>query len=94
MLQKLMNLSTVRTHQYAVWVTVGLFEVTKPGNPQLAATNPSLAVDQLGPEVGKAQGNNKRYRSFFVIDRARATGFNPREPGDFRELVIYRRRIE
>jgi hypothetical protein len=94
MLQKLMNLTTVRTHQFGVWVTVGLFEVVKPGNPQLAASNPALAIDQLGPEVGKAQGINKRYRSFFVIDRTRATGFNPREPGDFRDLILYRRRIE
>ena len=28
MLQKVMNLTTVRTHQYAVWMTVGFFEVT------------------------------------------------------------------
>lgn len=93
-LQKVMNLSTVRTHQYAVWVTVGFFEVTKPGNAQLAFSNPLAAADQLGPELGVTTGRNIRYRSFFLIDRTRATGFNPSNPGDFRECVTYRRRIE
>lgn len=93
-LQKVMNLSTVRTHQFAVWVTVGFFEVAKPGNPQLAFSNPLEAYDQLGPELGVANGRNIRYRSFFLIDRTRAGGFNPSNPGDFRECVTYRRRIE
>ncbi|MEO6811357.1 MAG: hypothetical protein ABI353_19785, partial [Isosphaeraceae bacterium] len=52
------------------------------------------AIDQLGPELGKAGGRNIRYRSFFLIDRTKATGFNPSNPGDFRECVTYRRRIE
>ena len=30
MLQRVMNLTTVRTHQYAVWITVGMFEVKPP----------------------------------------------------------------
>ncbi len=94
LLQKIMNLTTVRTHQFAVWVTVGFFEVTRQGNPAMAATNPLMAYDQLGPEIGKAQGQQKRYRAFFVLDRTRATGFNPLDPGDFRQLIVYRRRIE
>jgi len=52
------------------------------------------AADQLGPELGLAAGRNIRYRSFFLVDRTRATGFNPANPGDFRELITYRRRIE
>ena len=32
--QKVLNLSTVRTHQYAVWITVGFFEVTSQGESQ------------------------------------------------------------
>ena len=37
MLQKAMNLTTVRTHQYAVWITVGFFEVTRQGDLLMAA---------------------------------------------------------
>ena len=64
-----MNLTTVRTHQYAVWITVGFFEVRRQGNPQLAAADP----DQLGLEVGARAGKNVRYRAFFILDRTRPT---------------------
>jgi hypothetical protein len=94
LLQKIMNLTTPRTQQFAVWVTVGFFEVVKPGNPQMGRIDPRLVMDQLGQEVGKSTGKNVRFREFFILDRTRATGFNPRNPGDFRDLIIYRRRIE
>lgn len=93
-LQKLMNLTTVRTHQYAVWVTVGYFEVAQPGDARLAQSNPLLAIDKLGPEIGAAEGRAVRHRSFLLLDRTRAVGFNPRDPGDFRDLIVHRRRIE
>jgi len=89
-LQKVMNLTTVRTHQYAVWVTVGFFEVNAQGNPQASPPVP----DTIGPELGAADGHNVRYRSFFLLDRTRAAGYNPQDPGDFRDVITYRRRIE
>ncbi len=88
MLQKIMNLTTVRTHQFAVWITVGFFEVVKPGTPELGIP------DVLGQELGLTAGHNVRYRSFFTLDRTKATGFNPYYPGNFRDCVTYRRRIE
>ncbi len=98
MLSKVMNLTTVRTHQYAVWLTVGFFEVVQPGNPQLFgkfdSSGMSLAVDRLGNELDADKGTNVRFRSYFLIDRTKASGFNPYNPGDFRDLVVFRRRIE
>ncbi len=88
LLQKVMNLTTVRTHQFAVWITIGFFEVLQPGS---AATG---TPDFLGGEIGLVQGTNVRFRSFFLLDRTRATGFDQYEPGDFRDVVTYRRRIE
>jgi hypothetical protein len=87
-LQKIMNLTTVRTHQFAVWITVGFFEVVKTGTPELGVP------DVLGQELGLTAGKNTRYRSFFTLDRTKATGFNPYYPGNFRDCVTYRRRIE
>ena len=87
-LQKISNLTTVRTHQFATWITVGFFEVVKVGTPELDIP------DTLGQEIGLAKGDSVRYRSFFVIDRTKATGFNPYNPGNFRNCVTYRRRIE
>ena len=87
LLQKVMNQTTPRTHQYAVWVTVAFFEVTEQGDPRL------LKPDQLGPERVLPNGETERIKTFCVIDRTRAIGFNPAIPGDFRDLITYRRRI-
>ncbi|MDX2037390.1 MAG: hypothetical protein SFX72_12125 [Isosphaeraceae bacterium] len=87
-LQKVMNLTTVRTHQFAVWITIGFFEVTETGAASLAAP------DKLGAELSLAAGRSLRYRSFFILDRTRAVGFNASNPIDFHDVVTYRRRIE
>ena len=87
-LQKISNLTTVRTHQYAVWITVGFFEVVQTGTPELGIP------DAVGQELGLTAGKNVRFRSFFTIDRTKATGFNPYFPGNFRDCLTYRRRIE
>ena len=74
MMQKVMNLTTVRTHQYAVWITIGFFEVTRQGDPLMANANPgtslaTLGFDILGPEIGASSGQTTRYRGFFLVDR-------------------------
>jgi hypothetical protein len=96
-LQKVMNLTTVRTHQFAVWITVGFFQVVRQGNATYI--NTALGVhqpqpDELGVEIDLELGKNRRFRSFFVLDRTRLNGFNPSNPQDFRDVVTYRRRIE
>ncbi len=89
MMQKIMNLTTVRTHQFAVWITVGFFEVVKQGNGSI------FAPDQIGPELDLYQGRNVRYRSFFVVDRTKLAGFGDAFfPVDFHDAVVYRRRIQ
>jgi len=93
-MQKMMNLSTVRTHQYAVWVTVGFFEVVSQGDPAAAGTNPDAAFDVIGREVGLIGGKNVRHRGFFIVDRLKLDGFDPTSPGKFRDAVLYRRMIQ
>ena len=84
MMQRVMNLTTVRTHQYAVWITVGFFEVIKTGDlGMLYARYPQYAFDVMGPEVGAVTGNNVRFRGFFLVDRTKLTGFNPAIPAVF-----------
>ena len=99
MLQKVMNLTTVRTHQYAVWITVGFFEVKRQGDILMVAAGAgtpaaALAFDILGPEVGASTGQTTRYRGFFVVDRLKLTGFDATTPGSFRPAVVYRQTIE
>ncbi len=93
-MQKMMNLTTVRTHQYAVWITVGFFEVMRQGDPTVAFTNPAGAYDILGPEIGLLNGKNVRQRGFFIVDRLKLTGFDPSAPGKYRDAVVYRQMIE
>ena len=99
MMQKVMNLTTVRTHQYAVWITIGFFEVTRQGDPLMANANPgtslaTLAFDILGPEIGASTGQTTRYRGFFLVDRTKLYGFDDTTPGSFRPAVVYRQMIE
>ena len=99
MMQKVMNLTTVRTHQYAVWITIGFFEVTRQGDPLMANANPgtslaTLGFDILGPEIGASSGQTTRYRGFFLVDRLQLTGYDPNVIGSFRPAVVYRQTIE
>jgi hypothetical protein len=93
-LQRVMNLTTVRTHQYAVWLTIGFFEVVRQGDLVMFAFNPQAAFDVLGPEIGAANGNNVRYRGFYLVDRLKLTGFNPSSTSAFRTALVYRQRIQ
>jgi hypothetical protein len=89
-LQSVMNLTTVRTHQFAVWMTVGFFEVKRPGKPSLAESNPRQAVDLLGREIGLPGKPRVRHRAFFVLDRSRARGLNAAGTSDFQNVIVYR----
>jgi large repetitive protein len=93
-LQKMINLTTSRTHQYAVWITIGFFEVKRQGDLGMFSYNPQLAFDILGPEIGAANGKSTRFRGFYLVDRLQLTGFNPSSPSAFRSAVVYRQRIQ
>ena len=95
LIQKAMNLTTVRTHQYAVWITVGFFEVKRQGDIGMLLTGqPWLAYDLIGPEVGALDGRSVRYRGFFLVDRLKLTGFNPSDTGAFHNAIVYRKVIQ
>jgi hypothetical protein len=94
MLQKAMNLTTVRTHQYAVWITIGFFQVKRQGDLLMFATNPQFAFDIMGPEIGAANGKTTRYRGFYLVDRLQLAGFNPTASASFRNAVVYANRIQ
>ncbi len=94
-MQRVMNLTTVRTHQYAVWVTIGFFEVTRQGDLGMASSaTPWLAYDIMGPEIRATAGTSTRFRQFALVDRLRLSGFNPTAAGQFQSAVVYRKRIQ
>jgi hypothetical protein len=95
MLQRVMNLTTVRTHQYAVWITVGFFEVKRRGDVgMIASGNPRLAFDILGPEIGLPGDRRRRFRGFFLVDRLKLDGFDPTTTGLWHSAVVYRQILQ
>jgi hypothetical protein len=95
MLQRVMNLTTVRTHQYAVWITVGFFEVKRRGDVEMIASgDPRLAFDILGPEIGLHGDKNRRYRGFFLVERLKLDGFDPTSSGPWHSAVVFRQNLQ
>ena len=91
MLQRVMNLTTVRTHQYAVWISVGFFEVKRRGDVgMIASGDPRLAFDILGPEIGLPGDRRRRFRGFFLVDRLKLDGLDPTTTGPWHSAVVYR----
>jgi hypothetical protein len=79
-LQRIANLVTCRSNVYALWVTVGYFEVDANGN--------------LGQEVGLETGEVKRNRTFYMIDRSIPVAFEPGENHNVDRCILVRRYIE
>jgi len=97
-LERLSNVLTTRSNVYAVWITVGYFEVTPwTGNP--AGT--SQVVDaahpdgyQLGQELGSDTGDIKRHRAFYIFDRTIPVGFQRGQNTNVDRAILIKRFIE
>jgi hypothetical protein len=94
-LARLGNLTTTRSNVYAVWITVGYFEV----EPDPAAgTTAGLATHpdgyRLGKELGSDTGEVKRHRAFYMIDRSIPVAFEPGQNHNTTRTILVDRFIE
>ena len=66
-----------RSSVFAVWITVGFFEVVAPPSPLPAGVDASMYPDgyALGSELNSDTGDVKRYRAFYIFDRSIPVGF-------------------
>jgi hypothetical protein len=69
LLTKLYNNITTRSNTFAVFLTVGFFQVIPGG----AVGHPS--IPQLGPEIGRSEGRQVRHRMFAILDRTNLSVF-------------------
>ena len=101
-LQRLGNITTTRSNVYAVWLTVGYFEVENPltVNP-VSATWSQAQFDAvypdgyaIGKEAGSDTGEFTRHRAFYLIDRSIPVGFERGEDHNVEDTILIKRFIE
>jgi len=107
---RLSSMTTTRSNVYAVWVTIGFFEVTEAPDINTFATVNGLVAGngttqalynkvypegfQLGQEAGSDTGDIRRVREFAIIDRTVPVAFEPGKNHNVDKAVRLRRRIE
>jgi hypothetical protein len=103
-LERLTSKLTTRSNVYAVWITVGYFEVT-PWYGISASGAPNTAGPQvfdtahpdgyqLGEELGSDTGQVERHRAFYIIDRSIPVGFQRGYDNNANKAVLLKRFIE
>ena len=105
---RLSSMTTTRSNVYAVWVTVGFFEVeeaddwvTDENNVQARFNGNRALYDkvypegyQFGEEAGSETGDIRRVREFAMIDRTVPVAFQPGKNHNVDKAIRLRRRIE
>lgn len=102
-LQRVSNLVTTRSNVYAIWITIGFFEV-EPADPTRPPGAPPLTPAELltiypdgywlKQELGSDTGEITRHRAFYIYDRTIPVGFEPGQDHNFEEGLLLRRFIE
>jgi hypothetical protein len=97
---RLGSTTTTRSNVYAVWITVGYFEVEPvAANPATGAADAELRLlypdgHRLGRELGSDLGQVERHKAFYMIDRSIPVAFEPGQNHNVDEAIILRRYIE
>jgi hypothetical protein len=106
---RLSAMTTNRSNVYAIWVTIGFFEVEEaPSITEFQARNPGLTGQmltdvynrvypdgyQFGKEAGIDTGEVQRVREFAIVDRTVPVAFEPGANHNSQDIVRLRRRIQ
>lgn len=100
LLQKLSNVATTRSNVYAIWITVGRFEVERAPREYYQwysdAEFQQAFPDgyRFGKELGMDDANVERHRAFYIFDRTIPMGFQRGEKLNTDNGVLLRRIIQ
>jgi hypothetical protein len=94
-LNRLGNLVTTRSNVYAIWITVGYFEV-EPNLVTGAIVRDAFHADgyRVAQEIGRETGQIERHRAFYLVDRSIAVAFQPGENHNVDRCILVRRYVE
>jgi hypothetical protein len=90
-IQKLGSVVSNHSNVFAVWITVGYFEVT-PNPNGVDAGHPDGY--QLGQELGSDSGDITRHRAFYIFDRSIPAGFVRGQDVNHDKATLLKRFIE
>jgi len=95
LMHRLGNMVTTRSNVYAIWITVGYFEM-EPNNigNQVVYDRHHPEGLRVGQEIGIDTGEIQRHRAFYMIDRTIPVAFQPGENHNVDKCVLLRRFIE
>ena len=82
--------ATVRSEVYAIWVTMGLFEVTSAGITDQRYPDGYRLVREYGSDTGDVT----RHRAFFIFDRSIPVGFEQGQDHNVEDAILTERFIE
>jgi hypothetical protein len=90
-ISRLGNLVTTHSNVFAVWITVGYFEVRPwQQGPDLGHPDGYELLQELGSDTG----NIERHRAFYIIDRTIPVGFSRGKDLNAENAIILKRIIE
>lgn len=96
-LMKLGNSVTSQSNVYAVWITIGYFEI----EPNVNDAGEVFAIDaahpdgyRFGIEMGSDVGQVTRHRAFYIVDRSIPVAFEPGKNHNVDKAILVRRHLE
>ncbi len=100
-LQKIGNSVTTNSNCFAIWITIGYFEVEENFVTPAGSQTGSVIYDaahpdgfRLGQEIGIDTGEVTRHRGFYIVDRSIPVGFVPGSRLNTDDCILVRRLIE
>ena len=100
-ISRLQNLTSNHSNVYAVWITIGFFEVEEPPTYDANTYGTPAVYNRVYPEgyafgreFGIDTGEDKRLRLFAIVDRSVPVAFEPGHDHNVERAIRLRRRIE